>query len=229
MFAMLIESCPEQREGFGWTGKALSFMAHVVLVSAAVAATRQAAAAVTGPAFIDTTVTWVNPHPPVTAPVGQAPPWVAPTTIPVGIPQPGPIPVDVPQIGDPDPGVPPGLTTDPHPGLPGLFPGGTVVSPGVPIDARLVDVPPELIWHPELRYPEVMRQAGIEGRVMVEAVLDTLGRAEPASLRVALSPNVIFDREAVAVVQGSRYRPARVDGRAVRVRVQVPVTFQIRR
>jgi hypothetical protein len=34
--------------------------------------------------------------------------------------------------------------------------------------------------------------------------------------------------EAISVVLGSRYRPARVAGRAVRVRVQVPVTFQIR-
>ena len=32
-----------------------------------------------------------------------------------------------------------------------------------------------------------------------------------------------------ALIAGSRYRPARVNGRPVRVRFQVPVTFSLRR
>jgi len=86
-----------------------------------------------------------------------------------------------------------------------------------------------MLAHPAINYPEVLRQAGIEGRVLVEAVLDTLGRAEPSSLRVTASPHQLFDREALAVVAGSRFRPGRADGHAVRVRIQVPVTFSIRR
>jgi protein TonB len=94
---------------------------------------------------------------------------------------------------------------------------------------RYVEEQPVMLAHPTLRYPEVLRLAGIEGRVLVEAVLDTLGRAEPGSLRVTDSPNPLFDREALTVVAGSRYRPGRVGGQAVRVRIQVPVAFTIRR
>jgi TonB family protein len=120
----------------------------------------------------------------------------------------------------------------------GFVPGqvtvtGSVTSPiaigTAPVDARIVEEQPELLSHPELRYPEVLRQAGIEGRVVVETVLDSLGHPEAGSLRVLTSTHLLFDREALDVVQGSRYRPGRIAGRAVRVRVQVPVTFEIRR
>ena len=124
----------------------------------------------------------------------------------------------------------PGPTGDPLPGpVLTALPGGLPGAGHTPVDARFVDEPPALLVHPELRYPEVLRQAGIEGRVLVEAVLDTLGRAEAGSLRVTESPNALFDREALTVVAASRYRPGRVDGRAVRVRIQVPVAFAIRR
>jgi protein TonB len=136
-----------------------------------------------------------------------------------------------PDIPPPGPGeILPGPSGE---ALPGPFtanvPGGVPGTSPAPMDALYVEERPVMLAHPELHYPEVLRQAGIEGRVMVEAVLDTLGRAEPASLRVTDSPNPLFDRAALAVVLGSRYRPGRVDGHAVRVRVQVPVAFTIRR
>jgi protein TonB len=86
-----------------------------------------------------------------------------------------------------------------------------------------------LLGHPVPRYPELLRAAGIEGRVVVEVVLDTLGRAEPQTLRIATSAHLLFDAEASAVVLGSRYRPGRVAGRPVRVRIRVPVSFALRR
>src|SRR5438046_1197834 len=41
MFA-LIESCPESRPGFGWTGKIISLLAHAFVISVAAALTRSA-------------------------------------------------------------------------------------------------------------------------------------------------------------------------------------------
>jgi len=78
-------------------------------------------------------------------------------------------------------------------------------------------------------YPAILSQAGIEGRVTVEFVIDTLGRAERNSLRVVNSAHQLFDAPARSTVLSCRFRPGRIQGRAVRVRVQMPINFQIQR
>jgi protein TonB len=79
------------------------------------------------------------------------------------------------------------------------------------------------------RYPEILRQAGIEGRVLIEFVIDTLGRAERAGLRVINSAHQLFEAPARETVLSCRFRPGRIQGRAVRVRVQQPINFTIAR
>lgn len=79
------------------------------------------------------------------------------------------------------------------------------------------------------RYPEILRQAGVEGRVLVEAVIDTMGRAERGSVRFVNSSHQLFEAPARETVQSCRFRPGRISGRAVRVRVQVPINFTINR
>jgi len=99
----------------------------------------------------------------------------------------------------------------------------------------------QLVSHPDLRleirpsgkpaqpldYPPALRRAGLQGRVTVQAVIDTLGRAEPASLKVIARPNTAFDQSARAYVLHAVFRPARVKGRAVRVLIRVPVDYAI--
>ena len=65
--------------------------------------------------------------------------------------------------------------------------------------------------------------------MVVEAVVDTSGDVVRGSLRVVSSSHALFVPEATALVRGSHYRPARFGGRPVRVRIQVPVTFALRR
>jgi len=142
------------------------------------------------------------------------------------------LPVTIPLPDVVAPGLAPAPWADPWPGIPGV-PGDTNrAAPGLsgsPFDARVVEEPPALLSHPAPRYPEVLRQAGIEGDVMVEAVLDTLGHVEPGSLRVVRGAHALLDAEAVTVVSGSLYRPGRMGAHAVRVRIQVPVRFALRR
>ena len=90
-----------------------------------------------------------------------------------------------------------------------------------------VDERAEIVSAPPLEYPPALRQAGLQGRVTVQAVIDTLGRAEPASLKVIARPNTAFDQSARAYVLHAVFRPARVKGRAVRVLVNVPVDYRI--
>ncbi len=79
------------------------------------------------------------------------------------------------------------------------------------------------------RYPEILRQAGIEGRVTMEFVIDTLGRAERGSIRMVNTAHDLFVAPARETVISCRFRPGRISNRAVRVRVQQPINFQINR
>jgi len=74
-----------------------------------------------------------------------------------------------------------------------------------------------------------MRQAGMEGRVVVEVVIDTLGRAEPGSSRTVESSQRAFDAAALTYVRRALFRPARVMGRPVRVLIRLPIEFRIAR
>src|SRR3989440_9560678 len=91
----------------------------------------------------------------------------------------------------------------------------------------IVEEKPSVLSGPQPQYPELLRQAGIQGRVMVQAIIDTTGRAEPPSLKVISSPNPRFDQPAKTYVVKALFRPARVHGRAVRVLINIPIDFKI--
>jgi TonB family protein len=102
-----------------------------------------------------------------------------------------------------------------------LLPGDGVYLPS------LVQDSPELLSAPTPAYPPLLRTAGVQGEVIVTAVVDTLGMAENGSVRIVRSDNPGFDAAALATVRAARFRPARIYGRAVRVLVQVPVVFRL--
>lgn len=111
---------------------------------------------------------------------------------------------------------------------------GAVFAPGTPgadgnaLDPSLVDELPMLLVGPHPAYPELLRQAGLQGRVVLEAVIDTLGRVEPASVVVVERAHPAFVAPAQQSLLKSLFRPARVRGHAVRVRVRVPIDFVLR-
>jgi protein TonB len=92
-----------------------------------------------------------------------------------------------------------------------------------------VDEPPERLSGPSPRYPEMLRQAGIEGSVVLEFVIDTTGRVEESSIKINQSTNRAFEGPARDVIRRSLYRPGRVRGQAVRVLVQQSISFSIQR
>ena len=142
-----------------------------------------------------------------------------------------------------DPAPVPDLPTDPPIGLPPIDRGARFdatqwLHPGVavgsasreeagPLSSDVVDELPLLLAGPTPRYPEALRRAGIAGRVIVETVVDTLGRAEPGSMVVVAAPHPGFVAPARDYVVRAQFRPARVHGRAVRVLVRVPIDFAI--
>src|SRR5258708_7074273 len=74
--------------------------------------------------------------------------------------------------------------------------------------------PPVLPAGPPLAYPEALRRTGTAGSVVVQVIIDSLGRAEPGSL-VLQSSHAGFEAAARAYVLGAVFRPGRTHGRAV--------------
>ncbi len=92
-----------------------------------------------------------------------------------------------------------------------------------------VDERPERLSGPYPRYPEMLRQAGIEGIVLLEFVIDTTGHVEQGTLKVLQSTNRAFEGPARDVIRRSLYRPGKVRGQAVRVLVSQQIGFTIQR
>ncbi len=88
---------------------------------------------------------------------------------------------------------------------------------------------PRILSGPRLSYPEELRRAGVQGRVVVAAVIDTAGYAEPGSIKVVQSPHPAFRNQATHYVEKARFRPARIGDRPVRACVEVPMDFRLRR
>ncbi|MGH7531014.1 MAG: M56 family metallopeptidase [Gemmatimonadales bacterium] len=91
----------------------------------------------------------------------------------------------------------------------------------------VVEERPQFLAGRQPQYPDLLRKAGVEGRVIVQAIIDTTGRAEPRSVKVLQSPHPGFDQSARNFVLGALFRPARVHGRAVRVLVNLPIDFKL--
>ena len=102
-----------------------------------------------------------------------------------------------------------------------------VVPPGALYRESLVEEKPSVLSASPPPYPEFLKQAGTQGRVLIQAVIDTSGRAEPNSVRILQSPNSAFDPGSRNWILHALFRPARVHGRAVRVLIQVPLDYRI--
>ncbi|HXJ29731.1 MAG TPA: TonB family protein [Gemmatimonadales bacterium] len=104
---------------------------------------------------------------------------------------------------------------------------GVAPVPDQVCEPSLLDDPPILLSSPPLDYPPSLRQAGIAGRVVVLAVIDTTGRAEPASVRVIQGAHPGFDQPSKQWMLNAQFRPARAGGRLVRVRINRALDYTI--
>jgi len=101
--------------------------------------------------------------------------------------------------------------------------------PTEPVPADSASPPPVVLDSACLvpAHPDILRQAGIEGRVLVTFVVDTTGAVDTTTVRVLSSSHRLFERPTRASVAACRFSPGRVAGRAVRVRMQQAVNFTL--
>jgi len=77
-----------------------------------------------------------------------------------------------------------------------------------------------------VKYPEMARRNGIEGIVLVGALIGKDGRIE--KIQVIESDNEVLNSAAVKAVQETTFTPAKQNGQAVRVWARVPIRFTLR-
>ncbi len=76
-----------------------------------------------------------------------------------------------------------------------------------------------------VEYPEMAYRAGVEGRVIVQFVVDEQGRVtEP---RVLKGIGAGADEEALRVIRQARFTPGKQNGKPVKVRMSIPITFKL--
>jgi protein TonB len=79
------------------------------------------------------------------------------------------------------------------------------------------------------RYPETLRAAGVEGRVVALFVVNDQGLVEEPSIRILRSDNPLFDDAVKSALGRMRFIPAESGGRKVRQLVQMPFVFTLAR
>lgn len=94
----------------------------------------------------------------------------------------------------------------------------------------VVENMPELIGglaalQKDIRYPERARKAGIEGRVIVQFIVNEKGEVEQP--RVIRGIGGGCDEEALRAVDNARFKPGRQRGKPVRVQYSLPVIFRL--
>lgn len=236
MLRQLLESRPQRTRTR--SAAMLSLVVHATIVGTAVAGT----ATIVDPPLETTIIediVFVPPRPEPAQP--SAPRRPRPPVAPDAPQVPGPVvvaPVEVPDGIEPqDPATP--TTGEPvfHAPSPGGDGGtdstasegtvGTGNEPYFPDEVEKAARP--LGRQREPRYPDLLRTQRVEGQVIVAYVVDSLGRVEPASIRVVESAHALFDPAVRQAVLATRFRPAEWRGRKVRQLVQQSFVFTLRR
>jgi protein TonB len=78
----------------------------------------------------------------------------------------------------------------------------------------------------KLEYPSFARKAGIEGRVTVQFVVDENGNV--TNPRILKGVHKVLNEEALRVIKQMKFKPGKQRGKAVKVKMSVPINFQLR-
>ena len=78
----------------------------------------------------------------------------------------------------------------------------------------------------KIQYPEVAVKNGVEGRVHLTFIIDKNGDVRDAQVKSGIGSGC--DEEALRVIRQAKFEPGRHNGKAVNVRMNMPVIFKLR-
>ena len=230
MFSTLVESAPKVARRR--PGTVASFVAHYALILAALYTSAHAETTENRPRIEK--VVFVEQPRQREAPRTQPPDIVAPrpTRVPSVLVPPVEVPTTLPEIDLSRP------LTDP-----GAFSRGPSNATSVAADTAELTVDQTATFldfqveRPAMQapnsatplYPDILRQAGVEGEALVSFVVDTSGRVDVATFKVIRASHELFAAAVRNALPRMRFIPAAVGDRKVRQLVQQPYSFAIQR
>jgi len=95
----------------------------------------------------------------------------------------------------------------------------------------IVEQSPELIGglaglQKKIRYPEIAKKAGVEGRVYLQFVVDEQGNVHDPIVTRGIGAGC--DEEAIRAIMDAKFKPGRQRGKAVKVKMSLPITFKLK-
>lgn len=97
----------------------------------------------------------------------------------------------------------------------------------IPIEEYLISAPPQLLETFKPQYPKTARDLGIEGAVRVEILIDREGSVRSARVIEGLGHGT--EEAALEAARRLRFKPAEANGRAVAVKIQFIINFELER
>jgi TonB family protein len=81
--------------------------------------------------------------------------------------------------------------------------------------------------NPAPRYPDVLRSSKVEGQVLVQFVVDTMGHADTATVTILRTTHDLFAMAVKQNLPSMEFTPAEVGRRKVKQLVQMPFVFSV--
>lgn len=109
----------------------------------------------------------------------------------------------------------------------GLRKPDTKLPPGVYFEYQVQKAVSPVLGNRAPRYPDLLRQANIEGEVLAQFIVDENGVADSTSFTVLRSTHDLFTNAVLGALGSFRFNPAELDGRRVKQLVQMPFQFSL--
>jgi len=106
-------------------------------------------------------------------------------------------------------------------------PPPTSAGAGGPQKFYAFDEPPEITFTAPVRYPEIAREAEMEGIVQVLVYVDERGKVFDAIVVSATVPGILQE-EALRAARKCRFKPGKQRNVPVKTQIMIPFSFQIR-
>ncbi|MEJ2615232.1 MAG: TonB family protein [Ignavibacteriaceae bacterium] len=95
---------------------------------------------------------------------------------------------------------------------------------------KAVEEPPKPIGgiaaiQSKIQYTELAKRIGIEGKVIVQAIINKKGNVTNVSIVKSLFPQL--DEIALKAVKGTKFTPGKQRGKPVKVQMTIPITFKL--
>ena len=231
MLDTLLESKSHRTRGKGTA--VVSAVFHAAVILGAVYATASGASAHDAPES-PTKVHWVT-SPPPTVPIARqvhrpstptnrvatAAPLRVQLNIPVTL-----LPIDLNRpVVDPSDFAPSSHVAGDSPARAGNGTGGDTGTRA--FDASQVDSPVSMLGSFRPDYPTQLRSSGVEGQVVVQFVVNELGRVDRESVRILSASNDLFASSVTSALGRVHFNPARIGTHAVAQLVQQLFVFRL--